>query len=227
LNLNPTTLRIFCIAVYIVFMVILSPGVSFTQDTVPVPTYSDINETVKNVEENISKTIGSKAPNLKFVNIETKTTQSLTDYLGKTILLKFWNRGCKPCEVEMHDISQLQKDYSERGLVVIYVCNLTAEDADRFFEARKMDGNTIEGIKAAVDDDSLIPPYQCLVAPMSIIIDPQGYIRNSWLKQSSYQKFEESILPFLTKAPKSCMLGIILAVVGVTALIVVFLKKVF
>lgn len=217
----------FCIVVNLTILVILSPVVSFTQNTIPTFIQSDINENVKNVEENISKAIGKRSPNLKFINLETKTTQSLADYLGKTVLLKFWGRGCKSCEVEMHDVNQLQKDYSDRGLVVIYVCNLPVEDAARFFEARKMDGNTIEGIKATVDEDSLIPPYQCLVSPMSIIIDPQGYIRNGWLKQASYQKFEECVLPFLAKEQKNWTLGIILAVAGFIILIVVFLKKMF
>ncbi len=217
----------FCIVVNLTILVILSPVVSFTQNTIPTFIQSDINENVKNVEENISKAIGKRSPNLKFINLETKTTQSLADYLGKTVLRKFWGRGCKSCEVEMHDVNQLQKDYSDRGLVVIYVCNLPVEDAARFFEARKMDGNTIEGIKATVDEDSLIPPYQCLVSPMSIIIDPQGYIRNGWLKQASYQKFEECVLPFLAKEQKNWTLGIILAVAGFIILIVVFLKKMF
>ncbi len=149
------------------------------------------------------------------------------DYLGKTVLLKFWYRGCKPCEAEMHDVSQLQKDYLDRGLVVIYVCNLSVEDAARYFEARKMDGNTIEGIKTTVGEDSLIPPYQCFVGPMSIIIDPQGYIRNGWLKQASYQKFEECILPFLPKVQNNWTPGIILAISGFIILIVVLLKKGF
>jgi hypothetical protein len=90
-----------------------------------------------------------------------------------------------------------------------------------------MDGNTIVGIRATVDEDSLIPPYQCFASPMSIIIDPQGFIRNGWLKQASYQKFEECILPFLTIAPPNWTLGIILAVSAFIILIVVFLKKMF
>lgn len=226
--MNYTRVSIYHRIFYLTILGILSPVVTFTQNTTPNLLQSNIGEHAKNVEENISKAIGKRSPNLKFINLETKTTQSLTDYLGKTILLKFWYRGCKSCEVEMHDVSQLQKDYSDRGLVVIYVCNLTADDANSFFEARKMDGNKIEGTKVTVDEDSLIPPYQCFVGPMSMIIDPKGYIRNGWLKQASYQKFEECVLPFLTKTQNNWTLGIILTVAGFIVLIVVFfIKKCF
>src|ERR1041384_546719 len=164
--------------------------------------YSNPDSLVKAIEGNISQAKGKKAPELKFTNIDTIARQHLTDYLGKTVLLKFWYKGCRGCEEDMRVVSKLQDEYADHGLVVIYVdCNGSIEDAARYFDARKADGNPFQGVKVLVDRDSLMAPYQGIFAPMTIVIDRDGIIRDGWLKPANYDKFESSILPFVPKAP--------------------------
>jgi thiol-disulfide isomerase/thioredoxin len=154
------------------------------------------------IEANIVHAKGTKAPELGFTNIETNKRQHLTDYLGKTLVLKFWYRGCKGCEEDVHVVSKLQDDYADQGLVVIYVdCLGSMDEASRYFEARRLDGNPINGVKILVDSDSLIAPFQGHAAPMTIVVDRGGVIQDGWMGPAKYERFESSVLPFVPKAP--------------------------
>jgi hypothetical protein len=102
----------------------------------------------------------------------------------------------------MRVVSKLQDDYVDQRLVVIYVDGRDKKEEEaRYFDARRLDGNPFNGVKALANSDSLITPFQCDVAPMTIVIDSSGTIRDGWLKHASYEKFESSILPLVPKAP--------------------------
>lgn len=186
---------------------------------------SNINSLVRSIEENIDQAKGKKAPALEFTNIETNVHQHLTDYLGRTLLLKFGFRGCKGCEEDMRVVSKLQDDYDDRGFVAIYICVGSMEDANRYFDARMLDGNPIHGVKVLVDRDSLLPPFQAFVAPMTIVVDRGGVIRGGWLKPANYEKFESSVLPFLPQAPVKWQRAVILVLVT-TGLLMLFINRV-
>jgi|ERR1051326_10797 peroxiredoxin len=180
--------------------------------------YSNPDSLIKSIEGNILRAKGKKAPRLEFTNIETNAQQYLTDCLGKTALLKFWYRGRRGCEEDMHVVSKLQDDYDEQGLVVIYIdCEGTLDDANRFFDARMADGNPFHGVKGLVDRDSLVAPFEGIVAPMTLVIDRAGIIRDGWVGTAKYERFESSILPFVPKAPvkwQRIMLVILLLIVA-------------
>src|SRR6267143_2740918 len=180
--------------------------------------YSNPDSLIKSIEENILRAKGKKAPNLEFTNVETNAHQNLTDYLGKTVLIKFGYRGCRGCEEDMRVVSKLQDDYTDQGLVAIYICGGSAEDANRYFDARMEDGNPIHGVKALIDRDSLIAPYQGIVAPMTIVVDSMGVIRDGWLKPAKYEKFESSVVPFLAQAPVKWQRLVIYVLVAVVVL---------
>ena len=46
------------------------------------------------------------------------TTQSLA---GKVVLVNFWATWCKPCEMEIPDLSKVYEKYKSRGLVMLGV----------------------------------------------------------------------------------------------------------
>src|SRR6266478_2095480 len=72
----------------------------------------NIDSLVKSIEGSISIAKGQQAPAMEFMNIEIDKLQNLHDYLGKTLLLKFWYRGCHSCVEDMHVVSKLQDDYA-------------------------------------------------------------------------------------------------------------------
>jgi len=57
---------------------------------------------------------------------------SLSDHLGKVVMLNFWASWCPPCRHEMPSMQRLYEKYAEQGLVVIGVNQW--EDEDLVFE---------------------------------------------------------------------------------------------
>jgi thiol-disulfide isomerase/thioredoxin len=53
---------------------------------------------------------------LKTLNGETVR---LADYTGKPVIINFWATWCGPCVYEIPTLNQLQKKYSDGGLVII------------------------------------------------------------------------------------------------------------
>jgi peroxiredoxin len=61
---------------------------------------------------------GDQAPDFILANTDGETVK-LSDYKGKLILLDFWYCACKPCIKASFALDKLQKEYRERGLVVL------------------------------------------------------------------------------------------------------------
>lgn len=60
------------------------------------------------------------APNWQLQDLEGKSVK-LSDFKGKVVLLNFWATWCPPCRREIPDFVALQKQYADKGLVIIGV----------------------------------------------------------------------------------------------------------
>ncbi len=72
----------------------------------------------KIVDTNLSP--GQPAPAFKLQDLSGKIHQ-LSDYKGKVVVLNFWASWCGPCIQEMPALSELQKNYADKGLKVISI----------------------------------------------------------------------------------------------------------
>ena len=52
--------------------------------------------------------------------MEGKTVRS-SDFAGKVVVLDFWTTWCPPCRAEIPGFVELQKQYGDKGLVIVGV----------------------------------------------------------------------------------------------------------
>lgn len=100
---------------------------------------------------------------------------SLSDYLGKPVVLNFWASWCGPCKTEMPDF---EKAYKERG------------DEIQFLMVNMTDGSreTIDSASEYIEDQGFTFPvffdtdvdaantYGAYSIPMTFFIDSEGYL---------------------------------------------------
>ena len=69
---------------------------------------------------------GVPAPDFELASLDGRKVK-LSDYRGKAVVLNFWATWCSPCKVEMPWFVDLQKKYSNEGLVVL---GIAMDDSD-------------------------------------------------------------------------------------------------
>jgi thiol-disulfide isomerase/thioredoxin len=104
----------------------------------------------------------------------------LSDYAGKVLVVNLWATWCGPCRAEMPELVKLNKEYKERGLVVIglatkYNEHNDAEGAKAFARSQNVD------YKIIWDDGSFAAPLVQIVhghdvIPQSFVISRDGRI---------------------------------------------------
>jgi peroxiredoxin len=95
----------------------------------------------------------------------------LSDLKGKVVLLNFWGIWCKSCRQEIPHLNALDREWRERGLVLLGADYGDApEDLAPFAKELEMSYPILV-------DDSLADLYEVLVYPTSVVIDRKGLIR--------------------------------------------------
>jgi peroxiredoxin len=148
-------------------------------------------ETVQEIEPvktlNLIETapvLGKRAPNFTLYSLDgTKFT--LSQFLGRRVLLNFWLEGCPPCEMEMPLIQTAFNKYNRDELIILAVNVRGEPDKVSFYVGSQkltfpilMDNHgEIDGIYRA--------PY----FPTTYFIDSKGIIRN--IKAERFQTISE------------------------------------
>jgi thiol-disulfide isomerase/thioredoxin len=95
----------------------------------------------------------------------------LSDLKGKVVLINFWGIWCKSCRQEIPHLSALDREWREKGLVVLGADYGDApEDLAPFVKELEMSYPVLV-------DEGLADQYEVLVYPTSIVIDRKGLVR--------------------------------------------------
>lgn len=111
------------------------------------------------------------APDLIFQALDGQSI-SLSRLKGNVVVLNFWGIWCTPCKKETPDLVALQKQFSDKGVMVI---------------GAAMDHGNEKAVKAfakqysvnyplIIANPMLIHTFSVMVAPTTIIIDQAGTI---------------------------------------------------
>ena len=117
--------------------------------------------------------VGEPAPPFALPGMGGTETVALADLSGKVVVLDFWASWCAPCREALPFYSDLHRELSDRGLVVLAVnVDEDLEDAQRFLAGRALAQPTIRDA-----DWEVGRRYGVAVLPASVVIDRGGIVR--------------------------------------------------
>ncbi len=126
---------------------------------------------------------------------------SASDYDGKVLIVDFWATWCPPCRKEIPGFIKLQKEYADKGLVILgFSMDNDPDTHDRWVKEQGLNylsifANTDEG-KAVVDQ------FQKVVGeisgiPTTLVIDRKGQIIFKHVGYAAPEDFEKVFKPLL------------------------------
>lgn len=117
------------------------------------------------------------APDFELPDLDGKPVK-LSSFRGKTVILNFWTRTCRPCLDEMPAIADLARMLKSRDDVVVLTVS-TDESAAEARDALKVVLNGEAPFPVLLDPESNVVAgrYGTKLFPETWIIDPRGVIR--------------------------------------------------
>jgi len=103
----------------------------------------------------------------------------LSSYRGKTVILNFWTKTCRPCLEEMPSIADLAKALKAHPKVALLTITTDESAADARDTLRSVLGGGDPPFEVLIDAESAVvrDKYGTKLFPETWFIDPQGVIR--------------------------------------------------
>lgn len=151
----------------------------------------EVQKDVKDAKEGIM--VGDVAMDfeLKSFKDESKTFK-LSDYRGKNpVIIKFFASWCGPCHMEFPALSEIYKDNSEKGLVVMAV-NLGVNDVEA--DVMQMIDDYLIQFPVLKDPEAKVAyDYNIRSIPVNIFIDKDGIIKEKTVGMQSKEQYEKNL----------------------------------
>ena len=116
--------------------------------------------------------IGRLAPDFTLFDLNGNQIR-LSDIRGRTVFINFWTTWCPPCRAEMPEMEAIYQKYKDKGVVVIGVDILEAEDEVRQYV--QQGGYSWTFILDTTGE--VAKTYELTAIPTSFFIDKEGIIR--------------------------------------------------
>ena len=134
---------------------------------------------------------GKLAPDFELKSIDGKSYK-LADLRGKAVLLNFWATWCPPCKIEIPWFIELQKQYADKGLVVVGVA--MDDDTNKqkvvseFANEMKIDYPILLGTDQVADQYGGVDAL-----PTTFFIGRDGKIVRRVMGLAGHSEFEDAI----------------------------------
>lgn len=135
----------------------------------------------------------SAASDITLSDTDGKAVQ-LSSFKGKVIILDFFATWCPPCRQEIPDFIELQKQYGDKGLMMIGVSLTPAEDVKPFAEKLGINYTVLVG-----DDKSEAAYGPIRSIPTTFIIDKEFNVARKYIGFTDKEVFEKDVKELLSK----------------------------
>ncbi len=120
---------------------------------------------------------------------------SLSDYYGKTVVLNFWATWCPPCRHELPGFIEIQKEYKDKGLVILGI-SIDSAGINKIKSFVKKIGINYPVL---ISDQKTVSAYGGIRGiPTTFIINSKGYITAKHVGYLSKKDLENAIKPLLS-----------------------------
>ncbi|MDR2791070.1 MAG: TlpA family protein disulfide reductase [Campylobacteraceae bacterium] len=131
---------------------------------------------------------GENAPEFSAKNLSGESV-TLEAFKGKTVVVRFWEKGCHHCMMEMPKLQALQDEYKDDLAIIGINSHNSLEDIKVFEKEYK-----ITFLLLKDDLDITYKRYGVVVIPTMFIIDKNGVVREKIFGMASWEKSREKIL---------------------------------
>lgn len=133
------------------------------------------------------------APEWELFDLDGRAVSS-EQFKGKVVILDFWATWCPPCRAEIPGFIELQRNYADKGLMIIGISLDRAEPAvvKEFAERFGMNYPVLRGTGKVTEAFGGVNAL-----PTTFIIDRQGRIVDSHVGYTAKEEFERAIRPLL------------------------------
>ena len=131
---------------------------------------------------------GKEFPSVQFLNTSTNSTEQVSDYRNKIVILNIWATWCGPCRKEMPELQKLQQEFPNELAVVA----LSDESADkiRSFQLEK----SLNLIMGSISSPNSIIS-QINTRPVSVLLI-DGKVKDIVVGSRGYSFFKDWVLPY-------------------------------
>jgi thiol-disulfide isomerase/thioredoxin len=134
----------------------------------------------------------NEAPAWELKDLDGQVVKS-SEFLGKVVILNFWATWCAPCKAEIPGFIALQKQYGDRGLVVIGV---SLDDQGPVVVKHFM-ADFEMNYRVVLGDVALMQAFGGTAIPTTVIINRAGKIVARHVGFTPRETFEDEIKPLL------------------------------
>lgn len=129
--------------------------------------------------------------------------KALETYRGKPVILFFWAHWCGDCKQQAPILAQLQRDFSDKGLVVIaptryygYVAQgeEATPEVEKKYTQKVLQNfySQLKGMPVTLDDETFFN-YGASTTPTLVLIDTKGIVRLYHPGKMTYEELAEKI----------------------------------
>jgi len=132
--------------------------------------------------------------------IQAATPQEIKKHIqslnARLTLVNFWASWCEPCKVEFPYILEVERQFQDRGVKVVFVSVDDPVDltiADNFLAAQNVRGPTFYKGFQPLDCVNQIFPNWSGAVPASLLLSPDLQIRDAWEGDTTMEELTQRL----------------------------------